>query len=41
MRSKKVLVKQRGNLLDLHHFNIEFLKKQLLKYKLIKDKNSK
>ena len=27
MRSKKVLVKQRGNLLDLHHFKIEFLKK--------------
>ena len=30
MRSKKVLVKQRGNLLDLHHCKIEFLKKQLL-----------
>ena len=26
MRSKKVLVKQRGNLLDLHHFKIEFQK---------------
>ena len=27
MRSKKILVKQRGNLLDLHHCKIEFLKK--------------